>query len=273
VPPPDFSAWYDPSPRSGSGPGSASRPGSGSRSGAAAPPGAWPEYQPGVQPRRRRPRWLIALVVLAVLGAAAGVTTVALLEHGTTSGNGQGTASQSASTSTAALPPASLQLVNAINMQPGPLPAEWTTFTHHPSNGETGGFKIAYPANWTESSNGRQTSLTNPSGSVSLTIDLTPHTYPNNMLAEARYIRQQSLAEGHFPGYAPLGLTSTNVRSTQGAYWKFTWQDNYVQQEVIDFVFVLNGQSYALYFTAPASVWTAMHPTFDEQAETFTPLT
>ena len=279
VPPPDFSSWYDPSPRSGSGPGSASEPGSQSRSGAAAPPGAWPEFQPGVRPRRRRgPRWLIALLVLAVLGAAAGVAAVVLLKHspaGTTNGQGTTSASagQSASTSTAGLPPASLQLVNAINMQPGPPPAGWTTFTHHASNGETEGFKIASPANWTESANGHQTSLTNPSGHVSLIIDLTPHTYPGNMLAEAEYIRQQSLAEGHFPGYASLGLASTNVRGTQGAYWKFTWQDGNVRQEVIDFVFVLDGQSYALYFTAPASVWTATHPTFDEQAETFTPLT
>jgi hypothetical protein len=212
-------------------------------------------------------------VALAVLGAGAGVTTVVLLKHDTTgTSDGQGTTSQS-STSATALPPASLQLTNAINMQAGPLPAGWTTLTHHASNGETEGFKIAYPANWTESASGHQISLTNPSGNVSLIIDLTPHTYPNDMLAEAKYIRQQSLARGHFPGYAPIGLASTNVRGTPGAYWKFTWLDNNVQQEVIDFVFVLNGQSYALYFTAPASVWTPTHATFDEEAETFVPLT
>jgi serine/threonine protein kinase len=279
-PPPDFSSWYDSSPRSvpsqpWSGgayqPGSGGRPRSGSGSGAAAPPSGWPEYRPEVRHGRRRGLWWkIALVALAVLGAGAGVTTVVLLKH--SAANGQGTASQS-STSTAALPPASLQLTSAINMQPGPLPAGWTTFTRHASNGETAGFKIAYPASWTASTSGHRTSLTSPSGSVSLIVDLTAHTYPNNMLAEAEYIRQQSLAEGHFPGYASLGLASTNVRGTQGAYWKFTWLDNNVRQEAIDFVFVLNGQSYALYFTAPASVWTPTHPTFDEQAETFAPLT
>jgi serine/threonine protein kinase len=290
APPPDFSSWYDTSPRSGpsqprsgaqpgSGAGPASRSGSVSRAGAAAPPGAWPEYRPdGHRGRRRGLGWKIALVVLAMVGAAAGATTIVLLQNGTTSTpNGHGTTaaqgSQSTSTSTAALPLASLQLVNAINMQAGPLPAGWTTFTHHASNGETAGFKIAYPASWTDSTKGHQTSLSNPSGSVSLIIDLTPHTYPNNMLAEAEYIKQQSLALGNFPGYSRLGLASTNVRGTQGAYWKFTWQDHGVQQEVIDFVFVLNGQSYALYFTAPASVWTPTHPTFDEEAETFTPLT
>ena len=293
VPPADFSSWYDHSPRSGSsepwsggayqpgsaaqpgsGPGSASRSGSGSRSGAAAPPGAWPEYRPDVRRGRRGLRWKIALVLLAVLGAGAGVTAVVLLKHSTTStAGGQGTTTTPAATSTAALPPASLQLTNAINLQAGPLPAGWTTFTHHASDGETAGFKIAYPANWTESTSGHQTSLRDPSGSVSLIIDLTPHTYPNDMLAEAQYIRRQSLAQGHFPGYSPIDLTSTPVRGTRGADWKFTWQDNSVRQEAIDFVFVLDGQSYALYFTAPASVWTPTHPTFDEEAETFAPLT
>jgi eukaryotic-like serine/threonine-protein kinase len=295
-PPPDFSSWYDPSPRSGtsqprsggayqagsapppgSGPGAGSRSGTGSGSGAGAatPPGAWPEFRPDVRRGRRGGvRWKIALVVLAVLGAAAGAATVVLLKHDTTgTTNGQGTTSQSSSTSTAALPPASLQLTNAINMQAGPLPAGWTTFAHHASNGETEGFKIAYPADWTESTSGHQISVTNPSGNVSVSIDLTPHTYPHDMLAEANYIRQQSLAEGHFPGYAPIDLGRTNVRGTPGAYWKFTWLDNNVRQEVIDLVFVLNGQSYALYFTAPASVWTPTHPTFDEEAESFVPLT
>jgi eukaryotic-like serine/threonine-protein kinase len=290
APPADFSSWYDPSPRSGpsqpwsgsqpgSGSGPGSRPGSGSRAVGAAPPAARPEYRPEGRRRRRRGMWWkIALVVLALLGAAAGAATILLLRHSPTStANGQGTTAgpggQSASTSAAALPPASLQLVNAINMQTGSLPAGWTTLTHHASNGETAGFKIAYPASWAESTTGYQTTLKNQSGSVSLIIDLTPHTYPNDMLAEAEYIRQQSLAQGHFPGYSSLGLARTPVRGTQGAYWKFTWQDNGVQQEVIDFVFVLNGQSYALYFTAPASVWTPSHPTFDEEAETFAPLT
>jgi eukaryotic-like serine/threonine-protein kinase len=263
APPPDFSSWYDPSPRSGP-----SQPWPGAQ------PDAWPEYPPDRRRGRRRGLWWkIALVALAVLGAAAGAATILLLRHGPAStANGQGTASQSASTSTAALPPASLQLVNAINMHPGPLPAGWTTYTHHASNGETAGFAIAYPTDWRASTSGYRTSFTNPSGNVSVIIDLTPHTYPNDMLAEAEYIRQQSLAQGHFPGYAPLGLAATSVRGTHGAYWKFTWQHNGVQQEVIDFVFVLDGQSYAMYFTAPASVWTPTHPTFDEQAETFAPL-
>jgi eukaryotic-like serine/threonine-protein kinase len=287
VPPPDFSSWYDSSPRSTSSQpwsggayetGPAGQPGSGSRSTAGAPAGGWPEYRPEV-PRRRRSGlwWKIALVLLAVLGAAAGATTIVLLRHSPASTpNGQGTTSAPvsqppSSTSTAGLPPASLQLVNAINMQPGPLPAGWTTLTHQASNGETTGFSIAYPSNWTVSTSGYQTYLRDPSANVNILIDLTPHTYPDNMLAEAQYIESRSLPR--FPGYAQLGLASTPIRHTSGSYWKFTWDDRGVSQEAIDMLFVLHtsagAQSYALYFTAPTSMFTAEHPFFDETAETF----
>ena len=53
--------------------------------------------------------------------------------------------------------------------------------------------------------------------------------------------------------------------------------DNGVSQEAIDLLFVLQtpagAQSYALYMTAPASMWTQLRPTFDEMAETFAPPT
>ena len=96
------------------------------------------------------------------------------------------------------------------------------------------------------------------------------------MLAEATYIKQQSLAHGHFPGYSQKGLAGHQIRGTQGAYWKFTWQRNGVSQEVIDLLFVARTsagpQSYALYMTAPESMFDHLRPTFDEVAETFAPL-
>jgi hypothetical protein len=96
------------------------------------------------------------------------------------------------------------------------------------------------------------------------------------MLAEAMYIRNQSLAEGHFPGYRQLNLQRLTIRGRPGAFWKFTWMDKGVQEEVLDLLYIADTtagpQSYALYFTAPVSQWDAMHTTFDEQAETFAPL-
>ncbi len=304
APPPDFAHWYDPSPRSGAsqpwsgasyeaGPAgqAVGRPGSApaSRPGPAAPPGTWPQYEPPARPPRRSGRgWIIALVVLAVLGAAGGATAVVLLRHNTTStplGNqsstvgttGSATGSATGSTSApatgnATLPSSSTQIVDAINMiNTGPLPAGFTTYSQPAQSNESAGFSLAAPSNWTSSVSGYQTYLRDPSANANIEIDLTMHTYPNDMVQEARYIKANSL--NRFPGYSEVGLQGTNIRGTAGAYWKFTWDDQGVQQEVIDLLFVLQtpagSQSYALYMTAPASMWTQIRPVFDEMAETF----
>ena len=93
------------------------------------------------------------------------------------------------------------------------------------------------------------------------------------MVKEAEYIKNQSLVQNRFPGYHELGLAAETIRGTPGAWWKFTWVDNGVTQEAIDLLFVLQtpagSQSYALYMTAPASMWSQMRPIFDEEVETF----
>ena len=299
-PPPDFSSWYDPSPRSGPAPSAqawpdaAHRAGSGYQAGSAyqggagapagpgaapwsswaassppsarpVPPGARPAHRPAA-PRRRRTRLWLALILLAVLGAGAGAAAIVLLRHDTQSG-GSGSAGT--------LPPASLQIVDAVNDHPGPLPAGWTTVTEHATGTQAAGFTIAKPTTWTQTTTGNRTYLRDPSANANILIDLTPHTYPN-MVREAKYIRDQSLAKNSFPGYRGLGLQAETIRGAQGAWWKFTWVDQGVDQEAIDLLFVLQTpagtQSYALYMTAPASMWSQMRPIFDEEAETFAPL-
>jgi hypothetical protein len=310
APPPDFSSWYDPSPRSGAPPsdqpwsgagyqagagytaGAGQRQGAGAAgsgaagsgagpwSGSAAPAGGRQDYR-APAPRRRRTGLWIALVLLAVLGAGAGAATIVLLRHNTTSTPGQGSSSppvsSPASTGTGALPPATLQIIDAVNTRPGALPSGWTTVTEHASGTQVAGFTIAKPTSWTQDTTGNQTYLRDPSANANILIDLTPHTYPNDMVREAEYIRDQSLAKGRFPGYVQLGLAAETIRGTPGAWWKFTWNDNGVNQEAIDLLFVLQTpagpQSYALYMTAPASVWSQMRPFFDEEVETFNPLT
>jgi hypothetical protein len=215
-------------------------------------------------------------VVLAVLGAAAGAATIVLLNNHTP---GSPTNGSSSSANTTTLPPASTapQIVNAVNAPSAALPSGWTTFTHQAAGGETAGFKIGYPASWMPSTSGNQTYLRDPSANVNMLIDLTPHTYPNDMLREAQFIKSQSLDQNRFPGYTQLGLASTTVRGTRGAYWKFTWVNNGTSQEAIDLLFVLQTkagpQSYALYMTAPTSAWNQWRPTFDAEVETFAPLT
>jgi eukaryotic-like serine/threonine-protein kinase len=264
APPPDFSAWYDPAPRSGSSP---PWPGAAAGAGASAASRSAPAPAAGPGPRRRRGSgWKVALVALALLGAAAGAATILLLRNDT---------GASASLAPASTAP---QIVNAIN-EPvtGALPAGWRTYSYQPTSAEKAGFRIAAPTSWAASVSGDQTYLKDPSVNANILIDLTPHTFPNDMFREAEFIRDQALSEDRFPGYSLLGLAAIPIRGTPGSYWKFTWIDQGVRQEAIDLLFVWptssGRQSYALYMTAPASMWNQMRPTFDEEVETFSPMT
>jgi hypothetical protein len=230
-------------------------------------------------------RWKIALAALAVIGAGAGAATVMALRHHTTNSPGTGQssgASTGTGAGTATLPSSALQLVDAINMPKsatGPLPSGFTSYSQSSSiTGTTAGFQIAYPAAWSVSKrSSRQWRSQSPDNIATyMLVDLTPHTYPYDMLREAKYIRDQSIAEGHFPGYKEIGLSRLQIRSAPGAVWKFTWDNNGISQEVLDLVWVAHTstgpQSYALYFTSPTADWNAMHPVFDEEAETFSTL-
>ncbi len=291
-PQPDFSSWYNQSPRSGA----SSPPGSGSGypppagyapagwSGQASQqPPAWSgaEYTPSRPPRRSGFGWKAAVVALAIVGAAAGAGTVVLLHQGhsgspqgqgQTTGTGTGSASGSSS---ASLPPPTLQIIDAVNKPAtGSLPSGFTMTSQPAASNETAGFTIAVPPNWQKSTSGHQTYLTDPTDSnTNVLVDLTPHTY-QDMLREARYIEAQSIPR--FPGYHRVGMAATQVRGTTGAWWKFTWNKKGVQQEALDLLFVLHtpagSQSYALYVTAPESKFDQMRPIFDEEAETFATL-
>jgi len=213
-------------------------------------------------------------VLLAVLGAAA--AAILALRHntsGTASGPGSTGTTGTSSGSAGGLPARSLQIVDAINRHPGSLPAGWATVTHQAATGEAAGFSIAAPATWTQSTTGHQTYLRDPSANVNILIDLTPHTFPGDMVEEAEYIRAESLAQDRFPGYRQVGLGAATIRGTRGSAWKFTWRDDGVSQEAIDMLMVLQtpagAQSYALYMTAPTSMWPQLRQTFDEAAETF----
>jgi len=300
-PPADFSSWYDPAPRSGaaaqpgsdsawSGSAASAQPGSGAAqapplgygpapwagSASQPPPGPAPWSGGGYEPPPRQRRsgagagWKIAIAALAIIGAGAGAATVVLL-HQNHSGSPQGGGSVSGS-SVGTLPPPTLQIIDAINKSPGSLPSGFTTISQPAAANETAGFSLAAPTSWKESTSGYQTYLRDPAEpDTNILIDLTPHTYPNDMLREAQYIEARSISG--FPGYQRVGLAATKIRRTPGSYWKFTWVKSGVQLEALDLLFVLQTsagpQSYALYMTAPEKDFAQMRPIFDEEAETF----
>jgi hypothetical protein len=211
-------------------------------------------------------------VLLALIGAGAGAATVVLL-HDDHSVAGRGTPTTSPTAAGPTLPAASL--VTAINQRLTGAPATGYRSYSQPATGtENAGFTIDRPSSWAVRRDGAyQTYLTDPAVNANLLIDLTPHTYPNDLLAEARYIEARSIPR--FPGYRRIDLRALTIRGTAGSFWKFTWTDNGVSQEALDLLFVLNTssgpQSYALYATAPASMWTALQSVFDEELRTFAP--
>ena len=285
-PPPDFSSWYDPSPRSGPAPPLGYGPRSQAGSEYQSPPGYSPGppsgsgYQsppaPGNAPVRRQRSglgWKIAIAVLALVGVAAGIATVLLLHHNN-SATPPGNTSASTTPAPAGSPP---QIVDAINEPAGALPAGYAPYSQRAGGTEKAGFSLAEPTSWKASASGYRTRLTDPSANEYLVVDLTPHTFPNDMLREATYIRNHSLSG--FPGYRQINLARLTIRGQPGAYWKFTWDDQGVQQEVIDLLYVAQTsagpQSYALLMTSPASTWSQpqVKSVFDEEMRTFSPST
>jgi serine/threonine protein kinase len=272
--PPDFSSWYSPPPRSSS--GGSGQPGPVPDSARRAQPRPGPRHQPqpepwaGGAPRRRRSGlwWKIALVVLAMIGVGAGAATVTLLNrHPSNAGHG------TTPTIGATLPPA--DLIHAINQHlTGPPPAGYRSYSQAAAGNEVAGFTMDIPANWTVSTTGPRTTIADPDGryDIHLLVDLTPHTH-QDMLAEAEFIESRS----QFTDYRRLGLARLTIRGTPGAWWKFTYLDNGVPQTALDLLFIENTasgpQSYALFATAPTSMWTQLRPVFDEEVRTFTPFT
>lgn len=219
-------------------------------------------------------------MVLALVGAAAGAATVLLLHHNNSLTNTRGSSSSSsaARSSSPAVGPTlpAAGLVTAINQPLTGAPAAGYRSYSAPATGtEQAGFTIDLPTGWTVTTKGAyETYLNDPAGNINMLVDLTPHTYPNDMVAEAQYIETRSTPQ--FPGYQRIDLRALTIRRTAGSFWKFTWTDNGVTQEALDLLFVLNtssgSQSYALYATAPASMWTQLEPVFDEELRTFAPL-
>jgi hypothetical protein len=101
------------------------------------------------------------------------------------------------------------------------------------------------------------------------------------MLAEAKYVERNAVAQGHLPGYHRISLRQVTIRDTAGAYWAFTWVTaSGVTMRVDDLLFELNTssgpQSYAVYLTSSAAEFGnsgGLPPLFDQMLRTFAPIT
>jgi hypothetical protein len=228
----------------------------------------------GARRRRRGSRWWIVVAICAVLVAAAiGAGAALALRHNNTSGTGTTAAVQGRA------PTTDFGSVNALNNQSAGVPAGWTTETVTPSTYHTtAGFTIDVPPGWTEKPKGLATYFYGDDNMV-LDVDLSPHTYPDNMVQEAEHLQQQQAVLGDaFPGYQRLQLEAVPVRGTHGAFWQFTWSLKGERVRTDDILFVLptsaGKQSYAVYIRAPNDGWNSSYlPIFEKILPTFEPVT
>jgi eukaryotic-like serine/threonine-protein kinase len=220
-------------------------------------------------------RWIVLLICAVLVAAAIGAGAALALHHN----NGSGSTGTGTTTVIKGDPQTRFQSVNALNNPSATVPAGWVSETVTPSQyNTTAGFTVDVPPGWKEEPKGLSIYFYGPNDMV-LDIDLTPHTYPGNMVKEAEYLEQKQAQLGDtFAGYARAALQGVPVRGTHGAIWQFTWIDKGVKVRADDILFVLptsaGKQSYAVYIRAPNSGWGSKYlPIFDESLPTFEPVT
>jgi hypothetical protein len=222
----------------------------------------------GTGQRRRGSRWWIVVVICAVLVAAAiGAGTALALRHNNSGSSGTGTTAVVQGRA----PTTDFGSVNALNNQSTSVPAGWTTETVTPSTYHTtAGFTVDVPPGWTEQTKGLATYFYGDDNMV-LDVDLSPHTYPDNMVQEAEHLQQQQAVLGDaFPGYQRLQLEAVPVRAAHGAFWQFTWSLKGERVRTDDILFVLPTSA----GEAPNDGWNSTYlPTFEKILPTFEPVT
>jgi len=235
------------------------------------------QYTPGTGGRAqrggRRGR-TIALIIIAVLVAAAiGAGAALALRHhnssSSSSSSGSGGTTRNTANVAAKTPFGS---INALNNPSSTIPAGWAAEQVQPSDANTtAGFSVDVPPGWAVQRAGEATHFTGPSG-LSMTIDLTAHTYPN-MVTEAQYIEQQSRV--NHPGYTRVHLQAEPIRGTAGAFWQYTWTPaGRVKLLTDDILFIkptpAGAQSYAIEIKGHNSGWGQRWlPMFEQILSTF----
>jgi hypothetical protein len=239
------------------------------------------QYAPGTggRPRRRRGRTLGIVIAAIVIAAGAGAGAAYALHGKSTSSDTTPppTPSGSASTSPAALPATLPWSVRALDTPSDAVPPGYTTVTIQPSDSQTtAGFSIDIPPGWTETRpSALVVRLTDGNGDRVMDIDLTQHTYPN-MVTEANYVSQQSVAEHKFPDYHLAHLSGEPVQGTAGAFWQFTYlpasaKVTYRADDIFWIAQTSAGpQSFAIFFKAPDKGWNAkFKPVFETILHSF----
>jgi serine/threonine protein kinase len=174
-----------------------------------------------------------------------------------------------ASSPSSAAPPAtsspSAAVPPATSSPSAPLPAGYYRFTN------STGFSIGVPRGWQISHDGHYVYIRDPANSgIFLLIDQSDQPKAN---ALADWRQQAANRQGTYPGYHLILLQSVRYpQAEQAADWEFTYNRNGVTVQVLNRNILANARhAYALYWSTPASDWSAYYHYFQVFAATFRP--
>jgi hypothetical protein len=149
--------------------------------------------------------------------------------------------------------------------QPGGLPAGFAWY-HDPT-----GFSIGMPVGWHVSHQGHLVYIQDPTGGRLLIIDQTTHPKPDPL---ADWRQQEAARISTYPGYHRIRLQAVDYpQAERAADWQFTYEEGGQLTEVLNRNILVNShQAYALYWSTPASQWSASYHFFSAFATTFRPV-
>ena len=132
------------------------------------------------------------------------------------------------------------------------------------------GFAIAVPPGWRISHQGRLVYLLPPAGGAFLLIDQSDQPKPDPL---ADWQQQEAARAGSYPGYHRIRLAAVSYpQAEKAADWEFTYYHRGVLTHVLNRnVLASAHHAYALYWSTPASQWTADRHLFVNFARTFQP--
>ena len=145
------------------------------------------------------------------------------------------------------------------------MPAGYYRFTN------STGFSIGVPKGWQISHVGHYVYIRDPANSgIFLLIDQSDRPQPN---ALSDWKQQATARQSSYPGYHLIRLQDVSYpQAQQAADWEFTYNRDGIPVHILNRNVLANADhAYALYWSTPASDWSADYHYFRAFAGTFRP--